>query len=51
MSGSANTVVIADDMIENRLLIKGILEHYGYVVFDACGADDCLTLLGRWFRN
>ena len=47
MSGSGKTVVMADDMIENRLLIKGILERHGYVVFDAAGGEDCLGLLSR----
>ena len=47
MSGSGKTVVMADDMVENRLLIKGILERHGYVVFDASDGADCLGLLAR----
>ena len=47
MSGNGKTIVTADDLIENRLLIKGILEQDGYVVFDARDGADCLALLAR----
>lgn len=47
MDGMGKTIVTVDDMIENRLLIKGILGRHGYVVFDVASGLDCLALLSR----
>ncbi|HLG88079.1 MAG TPA: response regulator [Alphaproteobacteria bacterium] len=44
---SGKSIVAADDLVENRLLVKGILEQAGYVVFAAVDGADCLSILSR----
>jgi len=47
MNGMGKTIVTVDDQMENRMLIKGILENNGYVVFDGKHGPDCLGILNR----
>ena len=44
---ATKTIVTADDLIDNRLVINGILSKHGYVVFAANDGNDCLNVLSR----
>src|SRR5690348_8877289 len=47
MTGTGKTIVAVDDSADNRMLIKGILQDAGFVVFDASNGAECLAVLNR----
>jgi two-component system chemotaxis sensor kinase CheA len=44
-SNTAHRILVVDDSITSRTLLKNVLESYGYAVKTACDGQDALTLL------